>query len=103
MVRVVAFAALAASAAALPDDSEWDAFKKMYKKTYKDASDEAARYKLFKESKMRVKKLNELNGHPAFGITFMSDRYENEKHKKGLVKPGDFVPTAPVKEWDSHP
>ena len=30
----------------------------------------------------------------------MSDRYESEKYKKGLKKPKDFVPTAPVMEWD---
>lgn len=61
------------------------------------------RYHLFKVSKARVAELNKLNGKPngeeAFGINWSSDRYEHEKHQKGLVKPKDFVPTAPVKEY----
>ena len=35
----------------------------------------AARHSLFTVSKARVKELNKLNGHPAFGINWMSDRY----------------------------
>jgi len=103
MFRCIALAVLVAMAAAKPDDPEWDAFKAKYKKTYKDDADESARYKLFQDSKVRVEKLNKLNGQPAFGINWMSDRYENEKYKKGLVKPKDFVPTAPVKEWETAP
>jgi len=46
-----------------------------------------------------VAELNKLNGHAAFGINWMSDRYPHEHHKKGLRKPKDFVPTAPVKDY----
>jgi len=49
----------------------------------------------------RVAELNKLNGKAGkdvFGITWMADRYENEKNKKGLRKPKDFVPEAPVRE-----
>jgi C1A family cysteine protease len=80
------------------DDPEWDKFKKTYKKTYSSDVDEEARYRLFLESKERVAKLNALNGQPAFGINWMSDRYESEKYKKGLKKPEGWVPTAPVRE-----
>uniref|UniRef100_A0A7S4S0F8 Peptidase C1A papain C-terminal domain-containing protein n=1 Tax=Alexandrium monilatum TaxID=311494 RepID=A0A7S4S0F8_9DINO len=80
-------------------DAEWEAFKRVYKKTYKGKRDEKARYKLFLESKGRVEALNKLNGQPAFGINWMSDRYESEKHKKGLKKPKDFKPSAPVKDF----
>ena len=54
---MVYLALLVASALALPDtmpDPEWISFKKKYKKTYKDAEDESARYSLFKVSKARV-------------------------------------------------
>jgi C1A family cysteine protease len=83
-------------------DPEWEAFKKKYKKSYKDADDEAARHGMFKTAQARVAQLNQLNGKAgaAFGINWMSDRYESEKYKKGLKKPKDFVPTAPVMEWD---
>jgi len=86
-------------------DPEWEAYKKKYKKVYKDDADEKSRYELFKQSKERVASLNELNkaAGPAFGINFMSDRYEQEKYKKGLVKPKDWVPTAPVKLWEAAP
>merc|ERR1712217_807908 len=33
------------------------------------------------------------------GINWMSDRKEEEKHKKGLRKPKDFKPTAPVEDF----
>merc|ERR1719388_51610 len=86
-------------------DPEWEAFKKKYKKVYAGDADEKARYELFKQSKARVASLNELNkaAGPAFGLNFMSDRYDEEKYKKGLVKPKDFVPTAPVKEGATGP
>ena len=32
----------------------------------------------------------------------MSDRYEHETYKRGLVKPKDFVPTAPVKDYPTR-
>ena len=75
--------------------------KKKYKKTYKDADDENARHSLFKVTQSRVAELNKLNGkagNNVFGITWMADRYESEKYKKGLRKPKDFVPEAPVRE-----
>jgi len=72
-----------------------------YQKTYEGKEDEKARYKLYQESKQRVYNLNKLNGQSAFGITWTSDRYESEKYKRGLKKPADFKPTAPVKEWET--
>lgn len=103
MYSKVAIALLFAVASAQHDDPDWQAFKAKYKKTYKDDADEKGRYQLFKQSQARVASLNELNkaAGPAFGINFMSDRYPQEKYKKGLVKPKDFVATAPVKKWDS--
>merc|ERR1712032_730804 len=71
----------------------------MGKKTYKSDADEQQRYKLFLASKDRVQKLNELNKQEAFGITWMSDRLESEKYKKGLKKPQEFTATAPVKDF----
>merc|ERR1719217_5684 len=76
-------------------DQDWED----YKKNYTSSDDEAERYKLFKASQERVAKLNKLNGQKAFGINWMSDRHEEEKHKKGLRKPKGFVPTAPVKDY----
>jgi C1A family cysteine protease len=87
--------------AAAPHDPAWDAFKAKYKKSYKDDDDESARYSLFKAAEARVAELNKLNGQKAFGINWMSDRYAQEQHKKGLRKPKDFVPTAPVLEFDA--
>merc|ERR1712151_484444 len=80
-------------------DPEWEKFKTTFKKTYKDADDEHARYQLFLKSKDRVAELNKKNGQPAFGINWMSDRKEDEKYKKGLRKPKDFKPTAPVEDF----
>lgn len=96
MLRV---AAIVTVVSASVQDAEWDQFKAKYKKTYKGDADEQQRYKLFLASKDRVAKLNELNGQPAFGINWMSDRLETEMHKKGLKKPKDFKPTAPVKDF----
>lgn len=95
-MRVARLAVLAG--VAFSSDPEWEQFKAMYKKNYKDSKDEAARYALFKESKVRVAKLNKLNGQAAFGVNWMSDRYEEEKFKKGHKKPQGFVPTAPVQK-----
>lgn len=88
-------------ASTVPSDPEWEAFKKKYNKKYDSAADEEARYGLFKLSKLRISKLNALNGEPVFGITWMADRYPKEQYKRGLKKPKDFVPTAPVKEFAS--
>ena len=99
MLTMMAMATVAALPAEMHKDPEWDAFKAKYKKHYKDSDDEAARYSLFRVSKARVAELNKLNGHPAFGINWMSDRYPTEQYKKGLVKPKDFVPTAPVRDY----
>merc|ERR1719272_560565 len=83
------------------DDPDWDKFKATYKKTYDSEVDEEARYNIFKEAQVRVARLNVLNGEagPAFGINWMSDRYEQEKYKKGLNRPEGWVPTAPVAEF----
>jgi len=94
MLRLTGVALLAAAVAAV--DPAWEQFKAKYKKTYSSDADEAARHKLFQESQARVAKLNALNGQPAFGINWMSDRLPEEKHKMGLRKPAEFVPTAPV-------
>jgi C1A family cysteine protease len=99
MLRITLIALLVAIVGAAISDPEWDEFKATYKKTYKSHADEEARYKLFLESKERVQKLNKVNGQPAFGITWTSDRYETEKHKKGLAKPKGFRSTAPVKDF----
>jgi C1A family cysteine protease len=96
---IVAFLAVVHALPAQIADPEWEAYKAKFKKTYKDADDETARYSLFKVSKTRVAELNKLNGQPAFGITWMSDRYESEHYKKGLIKPKNFVPTAPVRDY----
>jgi hypothetical protein len=95
------FALLVATSLALPaqPDPEWEAYKAKYKKTYKDADDENARHSLYQTSKARVAQLNKLNGQPAFGINWMSDRFPAEHYKKGLLKPKDFVPTAPVRDY----
>merc|ERR1719197_2363712 len=82
-------------------DAEWAAFKKKYKKTYADDVDELSRYKLFLATKERVATLNAQNGQPAFGITWMADRYETEKYKRGHKKPAGFKPTAPVMEFNA--
>jgi len=89
---------LVVQAADMPDP-EWGAFKAKYKKQYRDHDEEKARYGLFKASKERVAKLNKLNGQPAFGINWSSDRYPEEQRKKGLKKPAGFKPVAPVKEF----
>ena len=46
--------------------------------------------------------LNKLNGQTAFGINWTSDRYDHEKHKKGYVKPKDFVPNAEVVDYPAR-
>merc|ERR1712048_516649 len=99
MLRIAATALLITIVGAAPTDPEWEKFKAQYKKTYSSDVDEAARYKLFLASKDRVAELNKKNGQPAFGLNWMSDRYETEKYKKGLKRPKDFKPTAPVKDF----
>jgi len=79
--------------------SEWEEYKATYKKKYPSADEETVRYKLFLDSKTRVAELNKLNGEPAFGINWMSDRHEWEKHKKGFKRPREFKPTAPVADF----
>jgi len=100
MVRFGVLAALLVAAAAIKDP-EWDRFKAKYKKQYTSDADEETRYRLFIESKDRVAQLNELNGQPAFGINWMSDRQPEEKYKKGLRKPDGFKPTASVKKFSA--
>jgi len=85
-----------AGASATVADPEWEQFKSAYKKTYATDADEHMRYKLFLQSKERVEKLNALNGQPAFGLNWMSDRMDSEKHKTGYNVPKDFKPTAPI-------
>merc|ERR1719272_50618 len=80
-------------------DRSWESYKAKYQKTYKDEAVEASRHNLFTIAKCRVAQLNKLNGQPAFGINWMSDRFPHEKHKTGHRKPKGWVPTAPVKEF----
>ncbi|CAE7653905.1 LCP2 [Symbiodinium pilosum] len=56
----------------------------------------------FKATKQRVEHLNKLNGEPAFGITWMADRYDQEKYKRGHHKPKGFVPVAPVRNFTNR-
>ena len=67
-----------------------------------DRDDEAARHALFTTAQARVAELNKLNGQPAFGINFMSDRYEHEQFHKGLLKPKDFNATAEVRAYEGR-
>eukprot|EP00438_Fugacium_kawagutii_P023790 Skav231619 [mRNA] locus=scaffold1638:229721:232180:+ [translate_table: standard] len=80
--------------------------------SYGSKDEETARYKLFVQTQARVELLNKLNGEAVFGITWMADRYDEEKYKRpsialgvawlsagGLVKPKGFVPTAPVRNF----
>merc|ERR1719345_406181 len=91
-----------AMAFALPTaDQSWENFKAKYQKTYKDSDDEASRHSLFTIAKYPVAQLNLLNGQSAFGVNWMSDRFPHEQHKKGLNKPKDFKPSAPVLEFKS--
>jgi len=99
MLRRTLVATTAVLAAAEIADSEWTVFKATHQKAYTGLEEEHSRYAIFLESKARVERLNRLNGQPAFGINWMSDRRPEEQHKKGLVKPKDFVPTAPVREF----
>merc|ERR1712166_534415 len=82
-------------------DRSWESYKAKYQKTYKDEADEASRHNLFTIAKYRVAQLNKLNGQPAFGINWMSDRFPHEQHKKGLKKPKDFKPEASVHAFNN--
>jgi len=102
MLRFITIAVLFTLAVSTIADPEWEAFKAKYKKHYVDDVDEKQRYALFQESKTRVSGLNALNGgHIAFGMNWMSDRHDHEKYKRGLVKPKDFKPTAPVLKFEA--
>merc|ERR1712232_995743 len=76
---------------------------------YASDVDEKRRYDLFQASKARVAHLNRLNkaktpkAGDAFGLNWMSDRYEEEKFKKGHQKPKGFVPTAEVHTFNEAP
>jgi len=102
MLVPLVLSALALVAAAPAKDHEWEAFKAKYKKQYTSSDDEEARHSLFTVSQARVKELNKLNGHTAFGINWMSDRYPHEQHKTGLKKPKDFTPNAPVRDYPAR-
>jgi len=99
MFRTLAWTLLLPVAVAAISDPDWEAFKHKYKKSYSSKGEEAARYQLFKATQQRVDRLNKLNGEPAFGITWMADRHEEEKYKRGHRKPKGFVPVAPVQNF----
>jgi len=100
MTQIWALVVLVCGAASV-SDPDWEEFKAKYKKHYANSTDETARYNLFTESKQRIEMLNKINGQVAFGINWMSDRYENEKHKKGLRRPAGFKSTAPIMDFTS--
>merc|ERR1711920_336903 len=86
MARVILLPVLVGIA--VGHDHDWESFKTKYQK-------------LFKAEQANVDRLNHLNGKAgkAFGINWMSDRYEGEKHKTGHKKPQGWVPTAPVRKY----
>ena len=98
MWAIFLFQALVVSAI---HDPEWRDFKHKFQKSYASKDEEAERYKLFLATKSRVKHLNELNGEPVFGITWMADRHEEEKYKRGLKKPKGFASTAPTRNFSA--
>jgi C1A family cysteine protease len=102
MLRRTLVATSAFVATAEVADPEWASFKVTHRKLYVDTEEEQSRYEIFLESKARVERLNALNGQPAFGINWMSDRRPEEKHKKGLKKPKGFVSTAPVRKFEER-
>jgi len=102
MMQALAFLSLACCAIAIVSDPDWEAFKAKYKKHYANITEETTRYNVFLSSKQRVEILNRMNGQVAFGINWMSDRYEHEKHKKGLRRPNGFKPTAPVIDFTAR-
>merc|ERR1712000_394436 len=78
-----------------PQDAQWAQYKKDFKKVYSSDSEESERHAIFKETLTRIKELN-AKGNSVFGLTWTSDRKPHEKHAKGLRRPADFVPTAPL-------
>jgi len=82
------------------DDPEWESYKVAFKKVYVDDADEQTRYQNFRDSKVRIAKLNALNSKvgDAFGLTWTSDRRAEEKHAKGLSRREGFKATAPLYE-----
>eukprot|EP00913_Durusdinium_trenchii_P020110 g18898.t1 len=62
--------------------------------SYASPAEEAARYRLFIETKARVDILNKLNGEPVFGITWLADRYDEEKYDIEL-SPQQITSCAP--------
>jgi C1A family cysteine protease len=89
-----------AAVATAVQDKEWEDFKTMFGKVYKDDDDEQERYQLFLTFKDNVAALNKLQGDAgdAFGITFAADLKDGEGFQKGLKKPQDFKATAPLYE-----
>ena len=75
LVLALAMSAAYTATESFKADPEWERYKAAFKKTYKDSDDESTRYSLFNVAKARVAELNKLNGKPAFGINWMSDRY----------------------------
>ena len=56
------FALATTVVAATAVDQEWEDFKALHKKMYKDADEEAERYGLFQVFKKEVDRLNSLQG-----------------------------------------
>merc|ERR1712007_166596 len=78
-------------------DQQWEQYKQDFQKMYVSDAEEQERYTIFQESLKRIEAGNAL-GENVFGLTWTSDRKENEKHAKGHKKPANFVATAPVFE-----
>merc|ERR1712007_181383 len=75
-------------------DQQWEQYKQDFQKMYVSDAEEQERYTIFQESLKRIEAGNAL-GENVFGLTWTSDRKENEKHAKGHKKPANFVATAP--------
>eukprot|EP01059_Diplonema_ambulator_P035673 TRINITY_DN84_c4_g1_i1.p1 TRINITY_DN84_c4_g1~~TRINITY_DN84_c4_g1_i1.p1 ORF type:complete len:362 (+),score=134.68 TRINITY_DN84_c4_g1_i1:82-1086(+) len=86
----VAFAMGTADAAR----AEFEAFKQQYKKAYKSAAEEEARFAAFKQSLARVA----ASGNPAHGVTKFSDLTPEEFKRLYLGRPG--MAEEGVKAWD---
>eukprot|EP00310_Coccolithus_braarudii_P024864 CAMPEP_0183358020 /NCGR_PEP_ID=MMETSP0164_2-20130417/47993_1 /TAXON_ID=221442 /ORGANISM="Coccolithus pelagicus ssp braarudi, Strain PLY182g" /LENGTH=379 /DNA_ID=CAMNT_0025531813 /DNA_START=51 /DNA_END=1190 /DNA_ORIENTATION=+ len=99
---IACLVAVAAASTLKQIDPEWEDFKRVHHKTYADSSEEQARHSLFTITKARVEELNRLNGQKAFGITWTADRYDSEKHAKGLKRPRGWKPDHskyPVRDY----
>jgi C1A family cysteine protease len=90
-------AILATFIVACQADPAWEQYKSDFKKVFASDAEEKERYAIFQATVKRIADLNS-KGDAVFGLTWTSDRKDDEKHAKGHLKPKDFVATAPVYE-----